>query len=370
MSDNYQLRILKSASEIEEIRGVWEHWTNAPYSDIDFFLTALKARKDKVTPYIIALSVAGAPRSILIGHIEESMFPIKVSHLTLFRSRLRTLSIARGGMIGDQSSEMAKILVSALMKMLSNGQADAVRMPQIKKGSDFLQALQKATPFPCRDGSLEYRRHWKMKMPDKVTDIYVGFSSQHRKKLRWQNKNFEKKFQNRLKVRCFRRVDELEQMINDVEKIAAKTYQRALGSSFVDNETNRMRVALEAEREWLRMYVLYAEDQPIAYWWGTFYRGTFYSEAMGFDPEYRRYSPGTYLLTKTLEDLYQSGVKDLDFGAGDFQYKQQFGNVTWDETMVFNVFAPYPRPVALNVANSFVGKLRFCAKAIVGRVRK
>jgi hypothetical protein len=370
MNDDYQVKILKTTSEIEKFRDAWKNWASAPYSDIDFFLTSIKVRKDKVLPYVILLLVSGTPKAMLIGCIDESVLPIKVSHLTLFSARLRTLSIVPGGLIGDQSCETGKIFASEIIKLLSTGQVEAVRMPQIRLESDFFKSLQKATPFICRDHALEHRRHWRLKMPNDVAGIYVGFSAQHRKKLRWQNKNIEKKFPTELRIRCFRRVDELEQMIKDVEAIAAKTYQRALGASFVDNESNRMRVSLESERDWLRMYVLYGASQPIAYWWGTLYQGTFYSEAMGFDPEYKRYSPGTYLLTKTVEEMHRSGVKCLDFGAGDFHYKQQFGNVSWDETMVFNVFAPSLRPIALNIANSLVGKFRFFGRPIVKKVRE
>ena len=115
------------------------------------------------------------------------------------------------------------------------------------------------------------------------------------------------------------------------------------------------------------MYVLYVNDKPCAYWWASLYDRTLYSEAMGFDTDYRRYSPGMYLLTKALEELCKEGVKAVDFGAGDFLYKRQFGNECWNETMVFYVFAPKLRTIYLNVLRTMFGAFRHSSRWILGR---
>ena len=368
MINGCQIRILTSVAEIEELRDVWKRWPSLPYSDIDFFLTSLKTHTNVVTPHVIVISSADVPRAMAVGYVEEGHLPFKISHLSLFRARLRTLTITPGGLLGDQSGTVVNALVSTLLATLKSGAVDAVRLPQLRSDSEFFKLLQWKTPFYCRDHSLEFRQHWKMQLPGNSADIYAGYSSEHRKKLRWQLKNFEKNFPGGLRIHCFQKPEELPRMIEDVEAISRMTYQRVLGASFIDTPATRARVALEAERGWLRMPVLYVNDEPCAYWWGTAYNQTFYSEAMGFVPAYRKFSPGTYLLIKTLEDLCQNGMKDLDFGAGDFHYKQKFGTVNWEETMVFNIFAPRLRPVALNLANSLIGQFRFLSRSVVNRL--
>jgi CelD/BcsL family acetyltransferase involved in cellulose biosynthesis len=157
-----------------------------------------------------------------------------------------------------------------------------------------------------------------------------------------------------LAVRCFRETQELELMFHDVEEIAGKTYQRGLGVGFIDNDENRIRLNLEADKGWLRMYVLYVGAKPCAYWWGTVYKNTFHSCALGFDPAFRRYSPGVYLLMKALENLCSDGVRQLDFGLGDARYKKQFGTDCWEEATV-NVFAFTIKGLALQLS------LRVCS---------
>ncbi len=361
----YQVRILKSAQEIEGFRKVWETWSGHLYADIDFFLTVVEARKPLATPHVIVISIDDVPKSMAVGYLAESQLDFKVSHKSLFRTRLKTFNVIRGGLLGDQSAEISRAVFSALWKILKRGEADALVMGHTRLDSPFFQIMQKETSFFCRDHALEIWNHWKMAVPDSMEAIYAGLTGDHRKKLRWQNKNFEKNFPGTLTVHCFKEAAELEKMTRDVEAISKKTYQRSLGSCFIDNETNRKRVALEAEKGWLRMYVLYDKATPIAYWWGELYNQTFYSEAMGYDPEYRRFSPGTYLLTKTLEDFCRSGVKDLDFGAGDYLYKRQFGSQSWEETQVFYVFAPKVRPICLNLLRTLVGGFRFSARKAV-----
>ena len=157
-----------------------------------------------------------------------------------------------------------------------------------------------------------------------------------------------------------------DRMTADVEEISKNTYQRGLGVGFIDNEENRSRVAFEARKGWLRTYVLYLKAKPCAYWWGTICKGTFYSCALGFDTAYGRYSPGTYLVTRTLEDLCQQGVKDLDFGLGDARYKQQFGNERRYESSI-SVCAARPRLMALILMKSMNNGLKAAALAIAGR---
>jgi len=361
----YQVRILKSISEIEEFRNVWKAWPSHLYSDIDFFLTIAEAWKSAVTPHVILLLSDGVPNAMAVGYITEGVLDFKVSHKSIFHARIKMISVIRGGLLGDQSRETAAAMVAALMEILKRGEADALVIGHAPTDSEFYKLLQEKVPLLCWDHTLEIHRHWKMNIPDTMEEVYAGLSGDHRKKIRWQNKNIEKNFFGAITVRCFKEPAELEEMIRDVEVISKKTYQRSLGASFIDNEVNRKRVVTEAKQGWLRMYVLYVNAKPCAYWWGALYRKTFFSEAMGFDPELRRYSPGIYLLTKALEDFCGSGIKDLDFGAGDYYYKKQFGAKNWNETNVFYVFAPKLRPVALNLVRTLIGGLRFSARKIL-----
>jgi CelD/BcsL family acetyltransferase involved in cellulose biosynthesis len=125
---------------------------------------------------------------------------------------------------------------------------------------------------------------------------------------------------------------------------------------------------LEAAKGWLRMYVLYLNGKPSAYWWGVVYGETFHSCALGYDPEFHNYSPGSYLLTKGLESLCQQGVKELDFGLGDARYKQQFGDNNYKEATI-SLFAQTLQGISLNCILSLNNVMTLIAKRILKRFK-
>ena len=56
-------------------------------------------------------------------------------------------------------------------------------------------------------------------------------------------------------------------------------------------------------RGWLCAYVLYIEDNPSAFWIGSLYCETFYSEYMAYDPDHVKTAPGIYLAIEVLKYL-------------------------------------------------------------------
>jgi CelD/BcsL family acetyltransferase involved in cellulose biosynthesis len=140
--------------------------------------------------------------------------------------------------------------------------------------------------------------------------------------------------------------------MRDAEIVASKSYQRGLGVGFYRTLQTYKRLDFEATRGWLRGYVLYIDDNPSAYWIGSLYRGTFYSEYMAYDPAHVKTAPGMYLAMEVLKEL-SAGEPDeratyVDFGAGEAEYKTRLGNHSWMETKVY-VFAPGLRRLGLHV---------------------
>ena len=124
--------------------------------------------------------------------------------------------------------------------------------------------------------------------------------------------------------------DNVEEFLREAERIAVKTYQRRQGlATIAHNPEMRRRLEFQAERGWLRSYLLFSGDHPCAYCYGTLYRRTFSYAIIGYDPGFRRFSPGSVLLCMILEDLFGTGVaQDLDFGITSADYKELFSTST------------------------------------------
>jgi CelD/BcsL family acetyltransferase involved in cellulose biosynthesis len=139
----------------------------------------------------------------------------------------------------------------------------------------------------------------------------------------------------------------LDRVIAEAEVIAKKTYQRGLGVGFEDTPAMHGRLNFCAQKGWLRAGVLYIGDRPCAFWIGTVYDGVFVSDFLAFDPEFRDYSLGSYLLIAMIEEFCKEGIKAVDFGFGPGEYKERFGNSELREASV-HIFAPNFKGITLN----------------------
>jgi CelD/BcsL family acetyltransferase involved in cellulose biosynthesis len=108
-----------------------------------------------------------------------------------------------------------------------------------------------------------------------------------------------------------------------------------LGVGFVDNEENRRRFKLDAEKARLFAKMLYIGEEPCAFYVGFIHRDTLYPFFTGYDPNYSKYEVGTIAFLKMVEDLINRNLGMVDFGFGDAFYKQQFADEFYQETAMY-----------------------------------
>lgn len=75
----------------------------------------------------------------------------------------------------------------------------------------------------------------------------------------------------------------------------------------------------------LRLYVLRANRKSIACLYAFFEADVVYCYLQGFDPEYRKLSPGTIVLGRVIEDAVRHRAKRIDFLRGREAYKYAWG---------------------------------------------
>ncbi len=137
-----------------------------------------------------------------------------------------------------------------------------------------------------------------------------------------------------------------------VEKIFSATYKRGLGLRFTENALICSLCHQAARDGRLRIYVLYAGSEPVAFEVGCVYGKVYFAEQAGFDPRWRFCSPGTILQLKIFEQLTAvESVEIYDYGFGDAPYKQRFGSGFFLEAPAY-LFAPRFYPVLINILNT------------------
>jgi CelD/BcsL family acetyltransferase involved in cellulose biosynthesis len=81
-----------------------------------------------------------------------------------------------------------------------------------------------------------------------------------------------------------------------------------------------------AEKGWLGLYFLMANDEPISAEYTFEYGRKVYSYLSGFDPSYSKYSVGNLLVMLLLERLIKDGFSEYDMLRGDEPYKFAWTN--------------------------------------------
>jgi CelD/BcsL family acetyltransferase involved in cellulose biosynthesis len=366
-----RVRVIMSRSEIEEIRSVWISMQRHPNADIDCYITLLESGSGKAwKPHILIVYRGGIPEAMLIGRVESTRLSLKIGYAELLKPRVRALVFIYGGLLGNASAENCELLAREAVKSLRNYVADIAFFNHLRADSNLYPALRSVPGFIIRDHFPSVQNHRIMQLPGTESEFWHTLSLKLRKNLRW--KKLLKEHADDVKIHCFRKVSELDRMVKDVEQVAKTTYQRALRVGFSDDLEMRALFCLKARNGWLRAFVLYANDRPCAFWIGTIYQGTLHSDQMGYDPEYRAYSPGMYLVMRSIEGFRISDtekeIRAVDFGMGDAEYKATLGNEEWEDASIY-LFAPHARGLMLNSIRTPILLIDKVAKMILRKAQ-
>jgi hypothetical protein len=240
-------------------------------------------------------------------------------------------------------------------------------MGNLPVGSDLHAFARKLPNVLCRDFVPPMGIHRVKSLDGPGAGFRNSLSRAAREYYSRYTNRLEKDFSGRYEVKCYREPQDLYVIMKDSEEVARKTYQRALQAGFIDNEECRSRYDLALRKKWLRVYILYIDGAPAAFWSGMLYRRVFFLWDTGYDSEFRWYSVGTYLALRMMEDLHREHAADsVDFGFGDAEYKRHLTDGSWTESFVC-IFSPSVRGVAINGVRTFVGILARAAGHVLQR---
>lgn len=368
-NDAYTLKVTRTFDDVEKMRSCWEQFNEHPNSDIDRFLTFVDNRSEVLGPHVITVLKADEPKLIIAGRIEHSTLELKIGYKTLLKPKLRTLAIIYGGILGEAEDDTAvRQAMIEILGTLSRGEVELVKLSHLRQESLVHRLAKEMPPAICRDNVSLQNIHWRIALPETSADYFDNLKKRVRKNLRRASRSLEKKYPTGVSIKCFQKIEDVPQFINDAEIIAKKSYQRAIGGGFVADDVRIKLVELEARRNRLLAFILYIDGIPVAYDRGTLYSKTFFWGDGGFDPDYKDIEPGTNMLVHIINKLYEHNIKYVDFGFGDAFYKQLYCNECWQEETVY-IFAPKPKTVAINFIRSATIALAKYLEAILKKTK-
>jgi CelD/BcsL family acetyltransferase involved in cellulose biosynthesis len=373
IDDNLKIETVRRIEEIEKVRSIWERMqADESYpkinADIDRYLTSLKATSDNTEPYIMVVREDGRPAAMLISRVEKSHLKCAIGRKTLFEPALRQLSIVYGGVIGNATDEICRLLIGELMKVLRRGEIDVVFLNHLEADSSLYKVARKMPGLFYRGHFSKVEQHWCMSIPEDMDQFWKACSPNRRKKLRRYVRNLEKEYPGQVRAITYSKEDEVAEAIEIAADISANTYQRAFGGGLVNDATTRVFFETAARKGWLRIDILFVGDEPCVFSTAMRYGRTFFAELTGYSPEWRDWNVGSILFLKIVERLCgDPSVNLVDLGIGPGLHKQWGDSRQWPETSVF-IFAPRLFPVFVNLTQSSTLAISVLVQRLISRL--
>jgi Acetyltransferase (GNAT) domain len=315
----------------------------------------LDSRPDRRIEYhpdmILAATPAGATAMVYRdGPDANALGALIPKRVRLVRASYLGQALALSGyrlvadrVLGAESGSALDRFLGEAVDLIDSGRADCLYFDDLEVGSEMWRALEALE----RDGRAVRhlpsgtQTHWWIQFPEPPADYWKKFSGKTRNTLRRKLKALEHT------VFKATRPEDVPEFLHKASHISERSWQgRRIGLRIAESDEERRYHQLLAEHGALRSYVLDTPKGPVAFLRGIQTGDTYLYDEVGFDSEYAKLSPGTILLHHALEDLTaHDPPRRLDFGVGDAQHKQQFGNHTTESGPVV-VIARRLRPRA------------------------
>jgi hypothetical protein len=349
------VRVLETPSDIEKQRDLWNSWPGTRDSDLDFFLFIAGIRSEVLSPHVLLAYRGETPDAMLAGRLEERTIPIKFGYINLRSPRIRVLDLIDGGLRGDATYENVGVLVGHILKSLRQGKIDLAIFEHLRVDSLLYQVVHKLSRGVERGVPRGRTTHRYLELPENSEELYKLLPPEHRQNYRRKGRKLLKDFSGDVGIKCYNSSCDLDLIFREIETIARKTYQRGLGFGFADTPEMRGRFELAASKGWLRVFILYVAGKPVAYWTATAYSGMLCGDQIGYDPEFRRYSPGMYLSLATIGDMCDHrenhNISKVDYGIGDAEYKSLLSNRCYEEEDVL-IYGHTLRGIGINTIST------------------
>jgi CelD/BcsL family acetyltransferase involved in cellulose biosynthesis len=370
VSAGLPVRTARSAEEVEALRDAWSAFdADAVTADIDYHLMLVERRREALRPHVLLVERDEGPAALVVGRVEDVRLPAKLGYKTLWRPRVRALTVSYGGVLGHEDEQTAVAVLEELRSALRRGEADVVRLRNLEVGSPLHAAARSTPGVLVRDRLTVPSRHWRARLDGTYDDYLARRSGKTRANVRRYGRKFEEAFPGAIEFRTFREPAELDRLLADTRTVYEATYQHALGVGFSDSGIERDVTTFALDRGFFRGFVLYVDGTPCAFWHGIRYGSVFSTGPTGYDPAFGSHRVGTYVLGRMVEELcLEEGLEWVDFGFGDAEYKQHFGDESWLEEDVL-VWAPRARAIGVNLTRTAFLAADRAARSLLARRR-
>ena len=187
--------------------------------------------------------------------------------------------------------------------------------------------LAETVPYITTDGTLE--------------EYESGLRRKFRSELRRRRRRLEE--EGRLTLEVSDGTERLDELLEEGFRVEGSGWKGAYGTSINSRPALRrfyIKVAHWAvEHDWLRLSFLRLNGRAIAFDYCLEHNDCHYLLKTGYNPAYRKYSPGMILRHLMIARAFSSSIAIYDFCGEDWEWKREWTS-TVQERMFLRIFAP------------------------------
>jgi CelD/BcsL family acetyltransferase involved in cellulose biosynthesis len=165
-------------------------------------------------------------------------------------------------------------------------------------------------------------------LPSDYESFLRGLSRRRRESTRRKLRKAKKAF--RVRLECFSSTDTIENAFLILSRIYNKSLrglEQREGFARPDYLRFHKDIAHAfAKKGWLRLFVLWFDETPVAYIYGYFFAQKYWYYQTAFDLAYSKYGAGMVAIQMVIESMIQEGAREFDFLRGNEAYKYFFSN--------------------------------------------
>lgn len=224
-----------------------------------------------------------------------------------------------GFILQDQDTQILEALINFIMEHKKKW--DILEFTEFLVEGPEIEAIKAVFDKPGFSQIEKDREHYFVPVHESWNDYYDGLSKKFRKNLRRAERNANAlgtvTIQNYSGERLSREHYESIVAINQ-----HANYPRLYNSN---SEQNFLKELLSQTSQWLNIYFLYINENPIAYEYGFLYNNWFEDWRAGFDTRIDpNISIGKLLSLNVMKNCFERGCETIDFMRGAHAYKTEW----------------------------------------------
>lgn len=288
------------------------------------------ATPQRAQPRLLVSRNGADPEPTVLTPIAPENVPLRfrAARREFANVQLRCMEVLGGRVLGDPDYATYCAIVRGIFEQ--SPEIQGIYFKSVPSDSALWNALA------ARDWRLDGARAYRLdgerpfhyaELPN-TFDGYLGeFRKKQRYNLKRQVRLMNEGVGNSLRMTLVDSREQIASFLDDVRRITVKSWKAELEESGPDMADDPDALRALADTGLLRAYLLSANDAPVAYALGYRHRDVYHYANIGYDADFAKYSPGAVLLLQMIQDLIDNaGVRYMNFGITDANYKRVFGN--------------------------------------------